>query len=69
MINSQSTITLDLPYGDGTAQPSRLPLCSKGMIYFQPKSPTAKRNTKKQISKNNKWAEVEYIIYRKKLNQ
>lgn len=23
-------------------------------------------NTEKQISKNNKWAEVEYIIYRKK---
>lgn len=23
-------------------------------------------NTEKQISKNNKWAEVEYIIYREK---
>lgn len=71
MINSQSTRTLRLPHGDGTAQPfRRLPLYSEGVIlisavFNQIVQMQKSNNTGKQISKNSKCAAVEYIIYRK----
>lgn len=72
MINSQSTITLRPPYSDGTAQPTqRLPWYSEGIILI-PAVFNKMLQLQKVITlinkslKNNKCAEVEYIIYRKK---
>lgn len=72
MINSQSTITLRLPYSDGIAASEALFLLrghNTDSSCFQLNSPNAKsNNTKKQIPKNSKCVEVEYIIYRNKIN-